>query len=174
MLLSSAKRTKRCPRRSNSRSSESSTRLLSKGERGPPCGVPSTLGLTNPFSINPGVQERPDELQQPFVFDTLGDLCHQFVMINSIEKFLQIEINHPAVAFGNVPLCLRYSLMRRSSRSKTVAVIGKCWVPLPLQNLHHRLLNEAVQHGREAKLSHPSVWLRYLYPFHRLWFISPT
>jgi len=95
-------------------------------------------------------------------------------MINSIEKFLQIEINHPAVAFGNVPLCLRYSLMRRSSRSKAVAVIGKCWVPLPLQNLHRRLLNEAVQHGRDAKLSHPSVWLRYLYPFHRLWFISPT
>jgi len=81
--------------------------LLSKGERGPPCGVPSTLGLTNPFFHHPGVQERPDEFQQPFVFDTLGDLCHQFVMINSIEKFLQVEINHPAVAFGNVPLCLR-------------------------------------------------------------------
>src|SRR6267378_4343675 len=32
MLLSSAKRTKRCPRRSNSRSSSSSTRLLSSGE----------------------------------------------------------------------------------------------------------------------------------------------
>jgi len=25
--------------------------LLSKGESGPPCGVPSTLGLTRPFSI---------------------------------------------------------------------------------------------------------------------------
>ena len=73
---------------------------------------------------HPGVQERPDEFQQPFVFDTLGDLCHQFVVINSIEKLLQIEINHPAVAFGNVPLCLRYSLMRRSSRSKTVTVIA--------------------------------------------------
>src|SRR5256885_1450713 len=45
MLLSSAYRTKRWPRRSNSRSSSSSTRLLSSGESGPPCGVPSTLGL---------------------------------------------------------------------------------------------------------------------------------
>src|SRR5260370_23824509 len=53
MLLSSAYRTKRCPRRSNSRSSSSSTRLLNRGERGPPWGVPSTLGLTNPFSITP-------------------------------------------------------------------------------------------------------------------------
>src|SRR2546428_13942714 len=53
MLQSSAYRTKRCPRRSSSRSSSSSTRLLSKGESGPPCGVPSTLGLTSPFSITP-------------------------------------------------------------------------------------------------------------------------
>src|SRR5882672_313915 len=42
MLQSSAYRTNRCPRRSNSRSSSSSTRLLSSGESGPPCGVPST------------------------------------------------------------------------------------------------------------------------------------
>src|SRR5260221_13103806 len=53
MLLSSAYRTKRWPRRSNARSSSSSTRLLSSGESGPPCGVPSALGLTNPFSITP-------------------------------------------------------------------------------------------------------------------------
>src|SRR5580692_4508221 len=44
MLQSSAYRTKRWPRRSSSRSSSSSTRLLSSGESGPPCGVPSTLG----------------------------------------------------------------------------------------------------------------------------------
>src|SRR5258705_9915250 len=81
---------------------------------------PLHAGADQPVFHHPGVQERPDEFQQPFVFDTLGDLCHQFVVINSIEKFLQIEINHPAVAFGNIPLCLRYSLMRRSSPSKAV------------------------------------------------------
>jgi transposase len=43
----------RCPRCSSSRSSSSSTRLLSSGESGPPCGVPSTLGLTSPLSITP-------------------------------------------------------------------------------------------------------------------------
>src|SRR3974377_1077659 len=53
MLLSSAYLTKRCPPRSSSRSSSSSTRLLNRVESGPPCGVPSTLGLTNPFSITP-------------------------------------------------------------------------------------------------------------------------
>src|ERR1019366_1432561 len=51
--LSSAYRAKRRPRRSNSRSSSSSTMFDSKGDRGPPCGVPSSVGLTSPPSITP-------------------------------------------------------------------------------------------------------------------------
>jgi len=34
------------------------------------------------------------------------DLPHQFVVIDSIEKFLQIEVDHPAVTFRKVQLCL--------------------------------------------------------------------
>src|SRR5881296_1697767 len=100
MLLSSAYLTKRWPRRSNSRSSSSSTRLLSKGESGPPCGVPSTLGP----SITPGLQECPDEFQQPLVLYPFGDLTHPFVVVDPVEEFLQVEIHAPAVAFGDVPL----------------------------------------------------------------------
>src|SRR5580698_751615 len=111
MLQSSAYRTKRWPRRSNSRSSSSSTRLLSSGESGPPCGVPSTLGLTNPILHHPGIQECPNELQQPLVLDPFGDLTHQFVVIDSIEEFLQIEINAPAVTLGDILLRLCHCLM---------------------------------------------------------------
>ena len=32
---------------------EQQVRQKRRGERGPPCGVPSTLGLSNPFSITP-------------------------------------------------------------------------------------------------------------------------
>jgi hypothetical protein len=35
----------------------------------------------------------PDELQQPLVLNPFGDLTHQFVVIDSIEEFLQIKIN---------------------------------------------------------------------------------
>src|SRR5580765_393305 len=105
----------------------------------------------HPVLHHPGIQECPDELQQPFIFDSFGDLAHQFVVINSIEKFLQIKINHPAVAFGDVLLRLCHRLMSRPSRPKTVAVIGKRPVPLPLQNLHHRLLDKSIQHRRNAK-----------------------
>src|SRR5260370_6392075 len=53
-------------------------------------------------------------------------------------------------------LRLGHRLMRRSSRSKTVAVIGKRRVPLPLQNLHHRLLEKSIERSRDPKLAHPS------------------
>src|ERR1035437_6841896 len=76
------------------------------------------------------------------------------------EKLLQVEVNHPAIACSNIPLCLCYSLMSRSPRSKTVAVIGKLRVPPLLQNLHDRLLEESIQHRRNAQLAHSAVRVR--------------
>src|SRR5439155_19567157 len=69
---------------------------------------------------------------------------------DSIEKFLQIKINTPAVACSDILLRLDHGLMGRPSRPKTVAVIGKRPVPPPLQNLHHRLLDESIQHRRDG------------------------
>ena len=46
----------------------------------------------------PETQECPDELQHPLVLDPLGDRTHQFVKIDPIKEFLQIEINEPASA----------------------------------------------------------------------------
>src|ERR1035438_10274067 len=123
---------------------------------------------------HPSIQECPDEFQQPFVLDSFCDLTHQFVVIDSIEKLLQVEINHPAVAFCDVLLCLGHCLVRGSSRSKAVAVIGECRVPLLLQNLHHRLLDQAIQHRRDTKLSHPSVRLGDFHPPDRFRLVGPT
>jgi hypothetical protein len=53
-------------------------------------------------------------------------------------------------------------------------MIGKRPIPLALQYLHHRLLDESIQHRRDAKLSHPSVRLRDFHPFHRLRLIGPV
>src|SRR6478672_506409 len=51
-----------------------------------------------PVLHHPGIQECPDEFQQPLVLDALGDLAHQFVVIDSIEELFQIKIDHPSVA----------------------------------------------------------------------------
>jgi Sulfatase-modifying factor enzyme 1 len=96
---------------------------------------------------HPGIQECPDELQQPLVLDALGNLAHQFVVIDSIKEFFQIEIDHPSVALRDVLLRLSHGMMRRPTRSEPIAVLGERRIPLPLQNLHYRLLDKAVQHG---------------------------
>src|SRR6202007_1571513 len=75
---------------------------------------------------------------------------------------------------SNVLLRFGYRLMRRAFRPERVTVLGEYWVPSALQNLHHRLLNESVQHRRDAKLSHPAVRLRDFHPSHRLWLVGPT
>ena len=149
--------------------------LLCKGSEWTPLWSAFDAWADQSVLHHPSIQEYPDEFQQPLVLDSFCDLTHQFVVIDSIEKFLQIEINHPAVARGNVLLCLGHRLMRRSSRSKTVAVVGERRVPLPLQNLHHRLLKKSIERSWDTKLSPPSsVRLLDFHTPYRLRFIGPV
>src|SRR5215471_2059490 len=76
------------------------------------------------------------------------------------------------MAFGDILLRLCHCLMSRLPRPESIAVFGKRPVPPPLQNLHHRLLDESIQHRRDAKLSHPSVRLGDFHPPYRLRFVS--
>src|SRR5271165_6906182 len=112
-----------------------------------PLRGPFRARTDQPVLHHPSIEECSDEFQQPLVLDALGDLPHQFVVIDPIEKFLQINVNHPAVACHDVLLRLGHGLMGRPSWPEPIAVSGKRRVPLPLQNLHYRLLDEAVQHG---------------------------
>ena len=64
-----------------------------------------------PALHHPRIQECPDEFQQPLVLYPFGDLTHQFVVVDPVEKFLQVEINAPAVTFGDVLLRLGYRLL---------------------------------------------------------------
>src|SRR5467141_4393904 len=75
---------------------------------------------------------------------------------------------------SDVLLRLGYRLMRRAFRPEPVTVFGECRVPSALQNLHHRLLDQSIQHRRDTKLSHPAVRLRDFHLSHRLWLVGPT
>jgi hypothetical protein len=46
-------------------------------------------------------------------------------MIDSIEEFFQIEVDHPSVALRNVLLRLSHGVMRRPTRSEPIAVLGR-------------------------------------------------
>src|SRR5215469_6137625 len=111
-----------------------------------PLRSPFHARTDQPVLHHPGIQECPDEFQQPLILDPLGDLTHQFVVIDPIEEFLQIEIHAPAVACGDILLRLCHCLMSRPPRPEPIAVIGKRPVPPPLQDLHHRLLDKSIQH----------------------------
>jgi hypothetical protein len=95
-------------------------------------------------------------------------------MIDSIEELFQIEINHPAVACSDILLRLSHGVTCRSARRAvgTHSCVGR--TSGSTEHLHHRLLDKAVQHGRDAKLSHPSsIRLRDVHPSHRFRFVGP-
>ena len=54
--------------------------LDSSGESGPPCGVPSTLGLTSPFSITPAFKNARMSFNRPacprLVLQPDPSICH--------------------------------------------------------------------------------------------------
>jgi site-specific DNA recombinase len=121
-----------------------------------------------------GSQKCPDQLQQPLIADPFCDSGHQFVVVNPIEEFLQIQVRHPAIAFDDILLRLFYRLMHRAPGPKPVAMIRKRPVPSVLQDLHHRLLDKSIQHRRDAKLPLPSVRLRDFHPFYQLRLVGPV
>jgi hypothetical protein len=72
------------------------------------------------------------------------------------------------VAGRVVRLRLRHRLMRRAPRPKAEARLGECPVPVCLQHLHHCLLDEAVEHRRNAERPFATRRLRYLDTPYRL------
>ena len=91
-------------------------------------------------------QKTAGELEQAFVGHTLCHQTHQDVVVDPIEELLQIEIDHDGVARPDVFLSAPYRLMGRASGPEPVARIRETSVPIPLQHLHHRLLDEAVEY----------------------------
>src|SRR5262245_19184971 len=130
MLQSSAYRQKRRPRRVSSLSRSSSTRLLKRGESGPPCGVPSFTGRTKPSSITPALR-----------YARMSLSTRLSATRAATRAISAVEINHEAVASGNVALRLGYRLMGGASRTEAVAVLRERRVPTLLQDLQQRLLD---------------------------------
>src|ERR1700730_6293795 len=108
---------------------------------------------------HPGLEKRPDEFEHTFVGHPRGHARHQAVMIDPVEEFFEIKVNHDAVALGYVSLRLGYRLMGGASRSEAVAVLGKRRVPSLLKNLQQGLLDQSVDDARHAELSDPAVRL---------------
>ncbi len=64
---------------------------------GPPCGVPSSTGLTNPSSITPAFKNARMSFNTRLFRHPLRHLTHQFVVIDPVEEFLEVQVHHPAI-----------------------------------------------------------------------------
>ena len=127
------------------------------------------LGRTDqPIFHHPGAKECPDELEHALVGHPFGHASHQAVLIDSVEKFLEVDVNHHVVAVGDVLLCLGHGLMSGASRTESVAVLGKRRVPLLLEYLQQRLLDQAIDDAWHAEPSDAAGRFRDVDPFDRL------
>ena len=121
-----------------------------------------------PVLQHAGIQKCSEQSQKPRILNPFGDTPHQDVVVDPIEELFEVEIHDPAVTLGYVALGGRHRLMRRSSGSEPEAGRGERLIPAALQHLQHRLLNKAVQSGRNAKLAHSTVRLGDFHMLHRL------
>jgi hypothetical protein len=94
-------------------------------------------------------------------------------VVDSVEKFFEVKINHDAEALRYIALCLSHGLMGRASRSESETVLGKRRVPSVLKDLQHGLLDQAVDDARHAEFSDPAIGLGYFNPFDRQRLIYP-
>ena len=117
---------------------------------------------------HPGLEKSPDEPEHAFIRQPRGNPRHQAVVVDSVEEFFEIKIDHDVVARGNVALRLGNSLVGGSPRSEAVTVLGEGWVPLLLENLQQGLLDQSVDDTRYAELSDPAIRLGYFDPLDRL------
>ena len=110
----------------------------------------------------------PDQPQHGFVVEALGKAIHQNIMIDPVEKLLQINIYNHFPAFLHVTLGLQHGVVRASARSEAVAVFRERRINQRLQNLQQGLLDQPVGHGGYPQFPHAASRFGYLHPAYRL------
>jgi site-specific DNA recombinase len=99
---------------------------------------------------------------------------HEFVVIDPVEELRQIYIDNELIAVGDIGLRLRHRLLGRASGPEAVTVLAERRVPQRLKPLEHRLLDDAIDHGRNAESTPPAtpgLWDHH--PAHRLRLVAP-
>jgi len=91
------------------------------------------------------------------VADPLRHQAHQEVLVDPVEEFLQVEIDHAGVPFGDIGLGSCDRLMSGSTGPKAKARVRERRVPAWLKHLQYRLLDEAVEHPRNAEGTHAAT-----------------
>jgi hypothetical protein len=90
-------------------------RSADPADRDGPCGVPSTLGLTSPFSITPALRNARMSFNS-----RLSSTTHQFVVIDSIE--IDSSVAQPLKTMKTIACVIDF--LSRISYSSALTQIG--------------------------------------------------
>ena len=139
-----------------------------------------------------GSQVTSDEGKQALVAHLSGHACHQYIVLDTVEKFLQVQVNGDAIAFTDIPLYRPQCAMSAASGSKPDKIVrndfgqpqagpagelqgsssqprfGEVRVGHRGEDLAHGLPYPPIEHGGDAQ--HPlasTTGLRRCRPSHR-------
>jgi site-specific DNA recombinase len=121
----------------------------------------------------PGHEVAADQPQRASVRDPPRQSLHQHVVVHPVEELRQVHVGYPASARLEVALRRPHRLVRAAPRSEAVAGFGERRVEVGLQHLKQALLDEPVEHRRDAESSRPPAGLGDLLPLHRLRLVAP-
>ena len=100
-------------------------------------------------------QVASDQLQQPLVMDPSCDPGHQGVVLNAIEKRIEIKIDAPCRAIGDELACPLHSVMLRAPRAKPEAVGMEMRVEHRREHLRNGLADQPIHRSRHPQ--HPQT-----------------
>src|SRR5947209_12135408 len=101
-------------------------------------------------------QIAPDQPQHPLVMHPPCDPGHQSVVLNSIEKRVEIKIDAPRRVISDELACPLDSLMLRAPRAKPEAMGMELWVEDGREHLRDGLADQPIHHSRHPQLPHPA------------------
>ena len=142
--------------------------LLSSGESGDPCGVPSSLACHQPAVHDARFQVAPDQPEHPLVMHPSCDPCHQSVVLDSIEKRVEIKIDAPRRVISDELACPLDSLMLRAPRAKPEAVGMEMRVEDRREHLRDGLADQPIHRSRHPQLPQTTRGLGDHHPTHGL------
>ncbi len=93
------------------------------------------------------VQIRTNQPDDTGVLDAFLEPADEHIVVDAIKEFLQIDINHHAVASLHMLLCCQHRVARPTAGPKTMTVFTKSGIDQRLQYLQQRLLDQTVSHG---------------------------
>ena len=120
------------------------------------------------ISHDPGVQVGAHQPQHRRVRYPPAQPLHQDVVVHAIKELLQVHIHHHPAARLHVAAGLSHRVVRAPARAKAMAVVAEGRIDDRLQHLQQRLLDQPIQHRRDAQLALAPVRLGDHHPSHRL------